>query len=220
MSSPEVLPPVDWVAHLPGDPVAAFREFLAGWYADVPPVGHARIDAPPPLAAFFEAAAGRREILTAYNELLGPAEWEKDDSGLWRFAVANQGSWSALFDPAEEDPPVWYWGMSSELLPERCRLSGFLMQFALTQVAMCGPALAMGEIEREQLTSLLAPLRQVPLPAASHPADVTHHYVGPGLVVVLMEYPDGRFEVYCGSRWRSPLRLLRALDVDWDVFHG
>ncbi|WP_436532227.1 hypothetical protein [Actinoplanes sp. HUAS TT8] len=213
----ETLPPIDWVSSVPDDPIAALRGFLTGWYADIPTAAPDVVEAPPPLAAYFEAAAGRHEVLDTLDELLPPDQWRPDSSGLQTFAVAHQGVWTALFDPAEPDPPVWYWGMAAELLPERSRLSGFLLQFALCQAALCSPVTVAGEIAPDQLEVLLAPLTRIPLPPSSHPADVTHYYVGPGLVIGLMEYPDGRFEVFGGSRRRSPVRPLRALDVDWDA---
>jgi len=43
-----------------------------------------------------------------------------------------------------------------------------------------------------------------------------HHYVGPGLVVVVYDHGSGGGWVQVGSQWRSALRPVRELDLEWE----
>jgi hypothetical protein len=99
--TPEALPGLDWLRHLPADPVTATREFVAAWYADVPPgdlpTGPTR-PVPPALRAFYEAAAGRPMIHEGQNRIHPADELrESPDGRLW-FAAENQGV-AALASP-------------------------------------------------------------------------------------------------------------------------
>jgi len=42
------------------------------------------------------------------------------------------------------------------------------------------------------------------------------HYVGPGLVVVVYDHGSGGGWVQVGSQWRSALRPVRELDLEWE----
>ncbi|MFF4894367.1 hypothetical protein [Micromonospora chersina] len=216
------LPSLDWLRFLPHDPVAASREFVAGWYADIPPGVDAPGDVdrplPEPLLAFYRAAAGREEVYGLYNQILSADELEDEDDGLVQFGAENQGVFVMLLDPTEADPRVQYSGLHAD--HEREPLSAFLLQFLLCEASYSSPFGGFATVTAEQAQRLIEPLRQLPLQPMRWPGDPTQHYVAPGLVVATATSPDGSVEVYAGSRHRSALRPLRDPGFAWERFDG
>ncbi|SNS61313.1 hypothetical protein SAMN05421812_101113 [Asanoa hainanensis] len=104
-------------------------------------------------------------------------------------------------------------------LAERMRLSAFLVRFLLCEAAF-GPYGGYASVPSASVGELLGQLRQVPLPPMRWPTDPTHHYVGPGVVVMLCDPGDGDVEVYIGSRHRAALRPYRTPGFVWDSFSG
>lgn len=99
------------------------------------------------------------------------------------------------------------------------RLSAFLVRFLLCEAAF-GPYGGYASVPSASVGELLGQLRQVPLPPMRWPTDPTHHYVGPGVVVMLCDPGDGDVEVYIGSRHRAALRPYRTPGFVWDSFSG
>lgn len=216
------LPSLDWLRFLPHDPVAALREFVVDWYADIPPsddepeAGERRL--PEPLLAFYRAAAGRAEVYGSHNQIHTADELVEEDDGLVQFGAENQGVFVMLLDPTEADPTVRYSGLHAE--HEREPLSGFLLQFLLSEAAYGSPFGGFATVAAEQAQRLVEPLHQVPLQPVRWPGDPTRHYVAPGLVVATATSPDGSVEVYAGSRYRTALRPLREPGFTWERFDG
>ncbi len=213
---------LDWLRTLPHDRVAAMREFVAGWYADLPRGDDAPADVdrplPGPLLAFYRAAAGRAEVYGLHNQLYTADELEDKDDGLVEFGAENQGVFGMLLDPTEADPTVRYRGLHAD--HEREPLSAFLLQFLLGEASYSSPFGGFATVAGEQARRLVEPLHQVPLRPLRWPGDPTRHYVAPGLVVTTAASPDGSLEVYAGSRHRVALRPLRDPDFTWERFDG
>jgi hypothetical protein len=216
------LPSLDWLRFLPHDPIAALRDFVAGWYADIPPGDDAPGDPdrplPEPLLAFYRAAAGRGEVFGLHNQIYTANELEDEDDGLVEFGAENQGVFGMLLDPTEADPTVQYSGLHAE--QEREPLSAFLLQFLLCEASCSSPFTGFATVTAEQARRLVEPLHQVPLQPLRWPGDPTRHYVAAGLVVATAASPDGSVEVYAGSRHRSAFRPLRDPGFAWDQFSG
>ncbi|MGV9372116.1 hypothetical protein [Micromonospora tulbaghiae] len=222
--TPELpVPGIDWLGDVPRDPTRAVRSFLTAWYADVPvtpgATRHATVRLPAPLLAFHDVAAGREEIL-GRQDVIEPLDGIEyfDDEPLVVFAAENQGVWVALIDPTEDDPVVWYDG-GPERLRERERLSGFLLQFALTEAASMSPFTGFATVTPELLSGVVADLVPVPLQPARTPGDPTRHWVAPGVVATAADHGDSGVRLSVGSRWRCALRPLRSR-VDWERFDG
>lgn len=225
----ETLPPIDWVHCAPADPVKATRDFLTAWYAnvapppDLPPQASVRL--PLALESFLEVAAGRPEILSPHDEIVPPDRWQTGHGGLVTVAKENQHVWLADMHPAQLDPTIrhrgmdssWYWGLAPGAAPTR--LSDFLFQFALVQAVLGSPFRAAGHITAARLHRLLDPLHQI-VPPPGLDATAARYHVAPGLIVGVIPEHGDRFWVECGTRWRSTLRPLRDLDIDWEVYHG
>ncbi|MFB9238419.1 hypothetical protein ACFFWC_23280 [Plantactinospora siamensis] len=218
----EPLPDLHWMDSLPHDPVTALQRFVADWYADVPPATCTTHPPdrplPGPLLDFYRAAAGRQDVLGRFNRILRPHELEDEPDGMIVFATENQGAFVALIDPTEPDPTVHYDGLDAE--QEREPLSGFLLQFLLTEVAYSSPFTGYATVTPQQAQHLIAPLEPVPLRAMRWTADPTRHYVAPGLVVSTIPLPDGAVEVCAGTRRRCALKPLREPGFAWENFDG
>lgn len=216
------LPSLDWLRFLPHDPVAALRDFVAGWYADITPRDDAPGDLdrrlPEPLLAFYRAAAGREEVYGLHNQIYTADELEDEDDGLVQFGAENQGVFVMLLDPIEADPTVRYSGLHAE--QEREPLSAFLLQFLLCEASYSSPFYGFATVTAEQARQLVEPLHRVPLQPMRWPGDPTRHYVASGLAVTTAAADDGSVEVYAGTRHRSALRQLREPGFAWDEFSG
>jgi hypothetical protein len=209
-------PSIDWVDLLPGDPEAALEQFIAGWYADIPP---APDEVPPagPLRAFHRAAAGRPEV---YGRSLQIAAEEQDADGLITFGQAGDGTFTLVTDADDRNGPVWYHGLSDQPLRERERLGAYLLLAALTHAATDSSPGGMAFVDKAQARRIVGPLRRVPLRPMRWPCARTRFYVGPGVVALVGEDDGDWFEVYIGARHRSLLRRLRKLGLDWESFDG
>jgi hypothetical protein len=244
-SFPPSLPDVEWIKLLPRDPVRALRGFMAGWFADVPPLrddsGAATLPLPAPLLEFYRTVAGRRELLGGFNRIYTPDEvlpYESGEveDGFVAFGTECQGGWDLVIDPAIDDPPVVYVGLADYPVVERERLSAFLLQFALADAAIASPFGGFARVSGDQMRQLVTPLRQVPLYPMRWPTDPTYLYVGPGLVVsacldvlpVMRSWSMGGrldtdrdvYEVHVGSRHRAALRCVREPGFRWEHFTG
>jgi hypothetical protein len=216
------LPDLGWLELLPDDAVAALRQFVTGWFADVPSAAPAPSAAsiPTALAVLYEAAAGRREPLGGFNAIFTPEEFRPAGQGRVVFGAECQGVWNVTMDPNEPDPAVAYDDLGSGPVFERERLAGFLVQFSVCDAAIGSPYGGFATVEAEALRRLSAGLRPVPLQPLRWPADPTRLYVGPGLAVAAAEVEPGVFEIYAGSRHRAALRPLREPGFDWEYFNG
>ncbi|HEY0699688.1 MAG TPA: hypothetical protein VGD43_17970 [Micromonospora sp.] len=216
------LPGLDWLHSLLHSSVAAVRDFVAGWFADIPPsedgLGVRDVDLPEPLLAFYRAAAGRREVFGLHNEIYTADELEYEDDGRVQFGAENQGVFLMLLDPTEADPAVQYDGLHAE--QEREPLSAFLLQFLLSEASYSSPFTGFATVTEGQARQLVEPLHRVPLQPMRWPGDPTRHYVADGLVVTTATSANGSIEVYAGSRHRSALRALRDSNFVWERFDG
>ncbi|MEV0156090.1 hypothetical protein AB0H57_20495 [Micromonospora sp. NPDC050686] len=201
------VPGIDWLDDVPRNLTGALRSFLTAWYADVPvpPAAppHAAMRLPAPLLAFYDIAAGREEILGQQDFIkpLDRLEYLQDEP-LVIFANENQGVWWALIDPTDDDPVVWYDG-GPERLRERERLSGFLLQFALTEAVSTSPFTGFATVTAEVLDRFVEDLVPVPLQPMRVPGDPTRHWVAPGLVAMAADYGESGIWLSVGSRQRS-----------------
>lgn len=212
----QVTPGLGWLEHVGSDPVGAMERFIAGWYADIPPQS-AFYAGPRPLQAFQRAAAGRPEVYGISNVVF-PEPREGREDGLLAFGCEGDGVFYTVMEPDEEDPRVWYDGLGDRLLPERERLSGYLLQSTLARAAMDGPLGGMAFVDRPQAQRIIAPLRRVPLRPMRWPSLFSRCYVGPGIVVLIGEDDADWFEMYVGVRQPALLRRLRKLGLDWESF--
>lgn len=221
---PPRLPGLDWMRLLPHDAIGAVREFVAGWYTDLPPRngdhGEAGIALPEPLLAFYRAVAGRRELLGVQDQIFPAPRLRLDQDAQVTFGAENQGVFHVRIDPAQADPPVHYTGIDVDPSIDREPLSGFLLQFLLSEAAVAGPYGAHATLSDDRLPQLLAHLRPVPLRPHPVPRDPTHFYAGDGLVAAITDLGDTTFEVYVGSRHRCALRPLREPGIAWQRFDG
>lgn len=217
---PPEQPGVGWLDLLPGDPTAALEEFVAGWYADVPPRD---VPAPPagqpePLRAYHRAAGGRPQVYGSALHIF-PEPFQVD--GALAFGQEGDGVFTLVTDATGDDPPVHYRGLGDQPLRERERLRAYLLLAALNGAAMDSSPGGMAFTDRAQLKRIIGPLRRVPLRPARWPCARSRFYVGPGIVVLAGEADDGDwYEVYVGARHRSLLRRFRKLGLDWERFDG
>jgi hypothetical protein len=209
---------VKWLDLLAVDRIAAMREFLATWYpgqqAHAPEPG-----VPVALAELYAIAVGQPEVLGSQNEVYARDElYTHPREGLLVFAAENQGNFTWMIDPAEEDPVVWLVPPHGEPIAEREPLSGFLVQFCLFEALLTGSALAgCSTTPPERANQLTAALQEVPLAPWHWPADPTRFFVAPDLVLYHGTCFD-HVEIMCGARTSAALAPLAAVDVDWDVF--
>ncbi|WP_328459854.1 hypothetical protein OHA21_28230 [Actinoplanes sp. NBC_00393] len=210
-------PDLDWLDLLPADPATALEQFITGWYADVPPVlGTPEPPAgqPGPLRAFHRLAAGRPEVYgTALHIFPEPAPtgFGRDGDGVFTLSTGRS---------SQDDPPVYYQGLSDQPLRERERLSAYLMMVALAGAAMDASPGGMAFVDRPQAKRIIAPLRRVPLRPMRWPCARSRFYAGPGIVVLVGADNTDWYEVYIGARHRSLLRRFRKLGLDWERFDG
>jgi hypothetical protein len=224
-------PSLDWLPLLPADPVRALAAFVAGWFADLPPATDptdpaeptdpAAVAVPEALAGFYRAVAGRCEILGYHNRIHHAGALRHDEqTGLVEFGVECQGGFWLLMDPTDPDPPVAYGGMAEELVTEREPLSGYLLQFLLSQQAHAAPFRAEARLEQAQAQRLVAPLHPVPLQPMRWPCDRTYLYAGPGVVAMVAIDADDTAWVSVGSRSCSALAPFREPGFTWSSFNG
>ncbi|MET8462433.1 hypothetical protein [Micromonospora zamorensis] len=216
----EPLPSLDWLHTLARDPITALADFVADWYADVPPVADKATSdhaLPDPLLAFYRVAAGRSEVLGQFNRIYPADELDPDPRGLVLFGSENQGGFYMLIDPGEADPTVHYDGLEAER--EREPLSSFLLQFLLCETGFSSPFTGYAVVTPQQAEHFVEPLQPVPLRPMRWTGDPTRHYVAPGLVVTTTTRDD-TIEVYVGARHRCALRTLRYPGFRWDQFDG
>jgi hypothetical protein len=216
------LPDLAWLDHLSDDPIGALRGFVAGWFADVPVATSVPSAGPVPaaLAALYEAAAGRREPLGMFNQILTPNQFWPVGDGRVVFGSECQGVWNVLMDPTESDPTVTYDDLGNGPVTERERLAGFLVQFSLFDASIGSPYGGFATVDRHATADLIAALRPVPLQPLHIPADPTRLYVGRGVAVATTDLGPDAVEVYAGSRQRAALRILREPGFDWEQFTG
>ena len=218
-------PGTDWLGLLPGDPVKALEQFVAEWYAGIPPGTQVPSHGQPgPLRAFHRAAAGRPEV---YGGSLHVHERPVPGGpgGMPVVGAGADGTFDLLIEPDGNDPAVFYRGLSDQPLRERERLSGYLMLMVLARAAMDRPPDGLAEggmafADRAQARRIVAPLRRVPLRPLRWPCAKSRLYAGPGTVVLLGADDADWFEVYVGTRHRSVLRRLRKIGLDWEHFDG
>jgi hypothetical protein len=213
-----VTPGLGWLEQVGSDPVSAMRRFIGDWYDDVPPRAVLPdVEAPPPLQAFYRAAAGRAEVHGVSSVVLPQPIGGRPD-GLLTFGHEGDGVFTLVMEPDEKDPRIWYDGLSDRLLPERERLSGYLLQATLARAAMDGPLGGMAFVDRPQARRIIAPLRRVPLRPMRWPCLFSRCYAGPGTIVLIGEDDTDWFEMYVGVRHPGLLRRLRKLGLDWESF--
>lgn len=206
-----------WLALLDVDRIAAMREFLVAWYPDLTP-GPLPPELPAPLAELYAMAAGRPELLGTQNSLYPPDQLRPHpEEGLLIFGAENQGNFSWLIDPAEEDPMVWLAPLYEAPLAEREPLSGFLVQFCLFEALMSGVLAGSPVVPTEQARQVTDSLHEVPLAPWHWPADPTRFFVGPDLVLCASTYAD-HIEIMAGARTPAALAPLAATDVEWELF--
>jgi hypothetical protein len=220
------LPGVEWLVHLPDDPGAALRDFLTGWYADLPvaaPFPAPAIPIPPALQAFYNLAAGRVDILGQQDTIYPPDRLEIGGAYHDRIiiGVENQAVWNILIDRDDPDPTVYYQGAGGgRIVPERESLGAYLLLFSLMEAAVTSPVTGHTVLDNQQLEHFTRRLISVPLQPLSVPADPTHLYVAPGLVALTAGLHGDRTHVFVGARQRVSLRATRDWATAWSTFNG
>ncbi|AEV87276.1 hypothetical protein ACWT_6261 [Actinoplanes sp. SE50] len=222
----EALPPgllepgPEWLDMVGHDPTGAMERFITAWYSGVPARRVPDVDPmgqPTALRAFHRVAAGRPEVYGISSRILPEPLADRPD-GLITFGHEGDGMFTLAMPPGEDDPEVFYDGLSDRLLPERERLAGFLLNAALARAAMDGPLGGMAFVDRPQAQRIIAPLRRVPLRPMRWPCLFSRCYAGPGTVVLLGEDDADWCEMYVGVRHPGLLRRLRRLGLDWESF--
>ncbi|WP_229830728.1 hypothetical protein [Actinoplanes ianthinogenes] len=204
--------PHETARHAEIEPVETAR------HAEIEPVETARHAAgPAALRAFHRAAAGRPEVYGLSCQIYPEALPGRPDD-LLTFGQEGDGVFTLLMDPEDDDPRVYYDGLSDRLLPERERLGGYLLQSTLARAAMDGPLGGMAFVDTPQARRVIAPLRRVPLRPMRWPSLFTRCYAGPSIVVVIGEDDADWYEMYVGVRHPGLLRRLRKLGLDWESF--
>ncbi|WP_327009810.1 hypothetical protein OHA72_22810 [Dactylosporangium sp. NBC_01737] len=215
-------PSTTWLDLVPDDPVAATREFITGWYADVPPRRDVVVprSVPAALASFHTAAAGRDEVLGRQDHLFPPHMLHPGEDGWLEFGAENQGGFVLAFDPATPDPTVLYRYWTDEPIVDPHPLSTFLLLFALYEASFTGPYLASANLTTEQAQQLTQELRRVPLRNRWWPSTDTEFHVGNGLIVQLTPAEGATWYTFTSARHRAHLEPLRHLDIRWKIFQG
>lgn len=220
-------PSLAWLDRLPADPAAALGAFVDAWFADVPPVtgtpGVAAVAVPRPLAEFYRLAAGRREVLGGDNRILRPDELRRDEfTGLVAFGVECQGGFWLLMEPAADDPLVHYGGLTDELLTSREPMSGFLLQFVISEQSYVVPYHGYATVGRAEARRFVTSMRRVPLQPMRFPTDPTFHYVSADgfLAEVSVLDEDDKVQLSVGARHRHALRTVRDPGFEWCSFNG
>ncbi|MBF9131129.1 hypothetical protein I0C86_19505 [Plantactinospora sp. S1510] len=211
---------LSWLDLVPHDRVAALRQFLATWYADVPskPYGPGRSDlaVPDPLREFYRAVAGRRALLGRWDEVFTSDRISADGPDGWYvFGADSQGCFHWLMEPTVPDPAVGY---DDDRPVEPEPLSGFLLQFSLSEAAAATPVTATAAADPALIRLLTDRLQLVPLQPAGWLAGGTFH-VAPGIVAAVSRYDSESF-VTVGARHGAFLRPLRSVDLPWTHFDG
>lgn len=210
-----------WLDLVGVDPIAAMRELLVEWHPGPEP----RVDrsvaseVPAALAELYAIAVDRPEVLGTQNGVYPLSGLRTDPhEGLLVFAAENQGNFSWLIDPTEDDPVVWRVAGSEPPEAEREPLSGFLVQFCLFEVISSGLQ-AIGRADSPaQARRLTATLREVPLAPWRWPVDPTRFFVAPDLVLCTGTDEDGLVHIAAAARSPAALALLADSDVRWDHF--
>ncbi|GGN41343.1 hypothetical protein FHR83_002956 [Actinoplanes campanulatus] len=212
-------PSLDWLDLLPADPLVALDRFVTGWFADEPP-GVPASWGPPSLREFHRIAAGRDAVHGQSAKIAREPFGDPRPDGLIPFGHESDGVFRLLLDPSEPDPPVFY-DYDGDLVPERDRLSAFLLHFVLARAALDGPVGGFALCTAEEATRMTAGLTRVPLRPLSWPGVAMHTYAGPGLVIHTGPQDDSgdHHEFYVGARHRALLRPLRPHNPVWEVFH-
>ncbi|KUL29884.1 hypothetical protein ADL15_26445 [Actinoplanes awajinensis subsp. mycoplanecinus] len=214
-----VPPGMDWLDLAVDDPVGAMERFIASWYAEIPERREtpAAAGLPTALRAFHRAAAGRPEVYGLTSRIY-PEPFAGHPEELITFGQDGDGVVTVLMEPDGDDPRVYYDGLSDRLLPERERLSRYLLHATLARAAMDSPLGGMAFVDRPQARRVIAPLRRVPLQPMRWPSLFSRCYAGPGTVVLIGEDDADWFEMYVGVRRPGLLRRLRKLGLDWESF--
>lgn len=206
-----------WLDLLATDRIAAMREFLLAWYPGPEP-GPPAPGLPIALAELYAVAATRPDVLGTQNALYPSDQLRTDPhEGLLVFAAENQGNFSWMIDPDEDDPVVWMVGQHEKPVAERESLSGFLVQFCLLEALMSAPlnAFCWSEPDVDQ-RKVTAGLREVPLAPWLWPSDPTRFFVAPDLVLCTCGHDDGAVDILAGARTSDA--LARITGVSWDHY--
>jgi hypothetical protein len=219
------LPGVEWLAYLPGDPGGALRDFVTGWYADLPvaaPFPAPVVPIPPALQAFYDLAEGRVDILGQQHAIYLPDGLEIDGEDDDRIVIGmeNQGVWKILIGRDDPDPTVYYGADGAPVVAERESLGAYLLLFSLTEAAVTSPVTGHAVLDNQQLERFTRHLTLVPLQPLTVPADPTHFYVAPGLVAFTTDLWGNGTHVYVGGRQRAALRATREWTTAWTRFNG
>ncbi|MEV0609903.1 hypothetical protein AB0I61_26400 [Polymorphospora rubra] len=220
------LPGVERLAHLPDDPGAALRDFLTGWYADLPtatPFPAPTVPIPPALQAFYDLAAGRVDILGQQDAIHPPDRLkigrENDDRII--IGVENQGVWTILIGRDDPDPTVYYRGAGDDqVVAERESLGAYLLLFSLAEAAVTSPITGHAVLDNQQLERFTRHLTPVPLQPLTVPTDPTHLHVAPGLVALTTGLHSDGTHLFVGARQRAGLRAARGWSTAWTRFNG
>ncbi|WP_238008732.1 hypothetical protein KZZ52_03075 [Dactylosporangium sp. AC04546] len=220
------VPGVDWLAHLPNDPGAALRDFLTGWYADLPaatPFPAPAVPIPPALQAFYDLAAGHADILGQQHVIYPPDRLQigAGDDDRIIIGVEGQGVYKILIGRDDPDPTVYYHGAGDDLVVvERESLGTYLLLFSLAEAAYTSPVYGHALLDNQQLERFTRHFVPVPLQPLTVPADPTRLYVAPGLVALTTVLFSPGTHVFVGSRQRAALRAARDWTTAWTWFNG
>jgi hypothetical protein len=220
------VPGVEWLAHLPDDPDAALRDFLTGWYTDLPaatPFPAPAVPVPPVLQTFYDLAAGRADILGQQDTIYPPDRLKIGGEDDDRIVIGgeNQGVWEILIDRDDPDPTVYHCGTRGTwTVAERGSLGAYLLLFSLAEAALTSPVTGYAVLDNQQLERFIGHLTAVPLQPLAVSADPRRLYVAPGLVALTTNLYGGGTGVFVGGRQRAALRPARDWATDWSSFNG
>lgn len=191
-SEPGALPGLEWLPDVTDNPGAALDRFVQDWipetHRDLGELDAGRWSVPAPLAGYYRLARRRPALLGVQNYIDLPDRWAVRRDGLVSFAHENQGGFTWLFDPRQENPEVWIDGLDNGLVREHTPLSSFLLQFALFETMMNMPY---GDYFRKADLDTIARVTGSwsPLPWAPWrwPSDSTRFFVAPGLIATVSQ---------------------------------
>ncbi len=191
-------------------PTEALAGFLRRWHG---------VEALPAPAGGPRALRGLRRIAEwlTLNHVL----WDlRDDGDKTVFYVEEQSvaEWGVAREQLEhEDPPVWCrWrqpGAAWEL--DAPSMSVFLVQLAVMNAASDPPH---GGVAPVAADNMLAPLRELPLPAWHWPAHPARFYAGDDTVAFACPNGDGRC-VWLGGLTEDAIRAFEPhVDDTWEYY--
>ena len=183
------------------------------------------VSMPDPLRSWYAWAGRRTEIMSGQNCFFSPHSPKPYlelvmEQGHLLFQRENQGvyEWATLSEG--EDPPVFGRYRDKSWEREEAKLSEHLILNCLFEAIMChaSHSASAAWIQPEQLSTMVAPLWLLPIPAWRWPGSM-RFYFGRGAFMSVCSYRPGESgnSVWVGAKYASALAFLRPyIDNTWD----